>query len=94
MLPTTIGPEITLGLLPNGLLRSANIRLDNLFLGELPGRFDNGYQAQVIAATGFAPTAGKHHWETGQLRDGGGAQEKSGGLVKPIAPIDVIAAAR
>ena len=94
MFPTTIRPEITLGLFPNGLLRSANIRLDNLFFSELPGRFDNGYQAQVVAATGFAPTAGKHHREAGQLRDGGGAQEKARGLVEPIAPIDVIAASR
>ena len=94
MLPTTIRPEITLGLFPNGLLGSANIRIDNLFFGDLPGRFDNGYQAQVVASAGFAPTAGKHHWEAGQLRDGGGAQEKSGRLVEPIAPIDVIAAAR
>lgn len=94
MLPTTIGPEITLGLFPNGLLGSADIRLDNVFLGELPGRFDNGYQAQVVAATGFSPTAGKHHWEASQLRDRGGAQEKARGLVEPIAPIDVIAASR
>ena len=94
MFPTTIGPEITLGLLPNGLLRSANIRLDNLFLGELPGRFDNGYQAEVVAAAGFATAACKHYREAGQLRDGGGAQEKACGLIEPIGPVDVIAAAR
>ena len=94
MFPTTIGPEITLGLFPNGLLGSANIRLDNLFLGELPGRFDNGHQAQVVAAAGFAPTAGKHYRKAGQLRDGGGAQEKACGLIEPIGPVDVVAAAR
>ena len=94
MFPATIGPEITLGLFPNGLLRSANIRLDNLFFSELPGRFDNGYQAQVIAAAGFASTAGKHDREASQLRYGGGAQEKARWLVEPIGPVDVIAAAR
>ena len=94
MLPTTIGPEITLGLFANGLLGSANVRLDNLFLSELPGRFDNGYQAQVVAAAGFASTAGKHYREAGQLRDGGGAQEKARGLIEPIGPVDVVAAAR
>ena len=94
MLPTTIRPEITLGLFPNGLLRSANVRLDNLFLGELPGRFDNGYQAQVVAAAGFATASGKHYREAGQLRDGRGAKEKARGLIEPIAPIDVVAAAR
>ena len=94
MLPTTIRPEITLGFFPNGLLGSANIRFDNLFFGELPGRFDNGYQAQVVAAAGFAPTTGKHYREAGQLRDGGGAQEKACGLIEPIGPVDVIAAAR
>ena len=94
MFPATIGPEITLGLFPNSLLGSADIRLDNVFLGELPGRFDNGYQAQVIAAAGFASTAGKHDREASQLSDGGGAQEKARGLVEPIGPVDVIAAAR
>ena len=45
MFPATIGPQITLGLFPNSLLCSADIRLDDLLFGQLPRRFDNRYQA-------------------------------------------------
>ena len=50
MLPTTIGPQITLRLFPNRLLCGADIRLDDLLFGQLPRRFDDRYQAEMIAA--------------------------------------------